>query len=71
MFWEKDGVEVTDSSKMYAQGNKLYITRVSIEDTGLYACVATSKTGRARDATTLQVKLQSTSRLFYLPLRIS
>lgn len=57
--WEKDSVMVTDSSKMYVQGNALVITRVGIEDAGLYACVATNPTGKAKDVTTVQVKLQS------------
>ncbi|KAK7505592.1 hypothetical protein BaRGS_00003337, partial [Batillaria attramentaria] len=57
--WEKNGVMITNSNKMYVSGDTLYVTRVGIEDAGLYSCVATNKFGKARDLTSLQVKLQS------------
>lgn len=56
--WKKDNVDLKiDGTKFIKDENhSLLITNLSLNDTGIYTCVATTKMGSATDSGTLEVK---------------
>ena len=60
--WQRRGEYLVSGGKIQINGDELIIRSASVEDSGLYKCVARNDQGRAEDSTSIQVKFQGKGR---------
>lgn len=57
--WVKEGKELISGGTISSVNGILTVTSATIEDAGMYKCIAFNEKGRAEDSTVVQIKLHS------------
>ena len=65
--WMKDGKALETGDRVRIYGNKLVVTRASIDDSGIYTCRAGNGRQQAKDTTTVQVSIPGKPALCEVP----